>query len=91
MYVLSSVCLCFCVSSEPAGPELYAWMAVPEEVEDHCPGLHLLAPCREHEKEEPDRLQHGGGGDGVRPPAVHPGQLFPAAATYGGQLKETPH
>lgn len=74
-----------------AGAELHARLAVPEEVEDHCPGLHLLPSRREHEEEEPDRLQHGGGGDRVRPPAVHPGQLLPQAAPHGRQLQETSH
>lgn len=44
-----------------AGAELHAWLAVQAEVEDHCSGLYMLSPCREHEEEEPDRLQHGGG------------------------------
>ena len=61
---------------------------MPEEVEDHRAGLHLLASRREHEEEEPDRLQHGGSRDGICPPAVHPGQLFPQAAANGSQLQE---
>lgn len=74
-----------------AGAELHARLAVPEEVEDHRTGLHLLAACREHEEEESDRLQYGGGWDRVRPPALHPGQLLPQAAPHGRQLQETTH
>lgn len=74
-----------------AGAKFHARLAVPEEVEAYCPGLHLLTSCWEHEEEEPDRLQHGGSRDGVRPPAVHPGQLFPQTAPHGRQLQETPH
>lgn len=48
-----------------SGAELHAGLALPQEVEDHCPGLYLLSACREHEEEEPDCLQHGGGRDGV--------------------------
>ncbi len=74
-----------------AGAELHARLAVPEKVEDHRPGLHLFASRREHEEEEPDRLQHGGSRDRIRPPALHPGQLFPEAAPHGRQLQETSH
>lgn len=74
-----------------AGAKFHAWLAVPEEVEDHCPGLHLFPSCWEHEKKEPDCLQHGGGGDGIRPPTLHPGELFPQAASHGCQLQETSH
>lgn len=46
-----------------AGAKFHAWLALPEEVEDHRPGLHLFPSCREHEKKKPDCLQHGGSGD----------------------------
>lgn len=52
-----------CISS---GAELHAGMALSPEVEAHRSGLHLLPSCREHEEEEPDCLQHGGGRDRVR-------------------------
>lgn len=65
------------------GSEFHARLAVQEEMEDHRSGLHLLASRREHEEEEPDRLQHGGGRDGVPPPALYSGQLLPQAAAYG--------
>lgn len=47
--------------SPPPGAELHARLALSPEVEDHRSGLHLLSSRREHEKEEPDCLQHGGG------------------------------
>lgn len=47
------------------GAKLHARLALSEEVEDHRSGLHLLPSRREHEEEEPDCLQHGGGGDRV--------------------------
>lgn len=74
-----------------AGAKFHARLAVPEEVEDHRPGLHLFPSCREHEEEEPDCFQHGGSRDRVRPPALHPGQLFPPAAPHGCKLQETSH
>lgn len=49
-----------------SGAELHARVALPQEVEDHRAGLHLLSARREHEEEEPDCLQHGGGRDRVR-------------------------
>ena len=77
--------------SLPPGSELHAGLAVPQEVEADRAGLHQLAACREHAQEEPHRVQHGGGGDGVRAPALHPGQLLPAAPEDGCQLQEAPH
>lgn len=64
-------CVSVCVGLVPSfvlmstGAEFHAGLALSEEVEDHRPGLHLLASCREHEEEEPDSLQHGGGRDRV--------------------------
>lgn len=49
-----------------SGAELHARMALSQEVEDHRSGLHLLSARREHEEEEPDCLQYGGGRDRVR-------------------------
>lgn len=85
-----TMCLssCFYISS---GAELHEGLALSQEVEDHCPGLHLFPSCWEHEEEESDRLQHGGSRDRVRPPAFHSGQLFPQAAPHGCQLQETTH
>ena len=60
-------------------------------MEDHRAGLHLLSSRRKHEEEKPDRVHHGRGRVGVRSPALHPRQRFPAAAAHGGQLQEAPH
>lgn len=34
-----------CVCCGCAGAKFHAWLAVPEEVEDHRPGLHLFPSC----------------------------------------------
>lgn len=78
-------------SVPPAGAKFHAWLDLPEEVEDHRPGLHLLSSRREHEEEEPDCVHHGGSRGGVRPPALHPGQLLPQAAPHGRQFQEASH
>lgn len=69
--VVLLVCVCpvapglSCLVVTCSGAELHAGLAVSEEVEDHRSRLHLLSSRREHEEEEPDRLQHGGGRGGV--------------------------
>lgn len=43
------------------GPELYAGLVMQKKMENYCPRLYLFSSCREHEEEEPDSFQHGGG------------------------------
>lgn len=74
-----------------AGAELPAGLAVPQEVEDHHPGLHQVPPRRQHAQEEPGGVQHAGGRGRVRAAAAHPGQQLPAAPADGSQLQEAPH
>ena len=61
-----------CPSLILPGAEFHAGLVVSEEVEAHRAGLHLLPARREHEETQPDCLQHGGGRDRVRTPALSP-------------------
>lgn len=75
----------------PTGAKFLARLDMPQEVENHHPGLYPVPPCRKHAEEKPGGVQHAGGRSRVRPAAPHLGQQLPAAAPHGSQLQETPH